>query len=577
VGTRLSSRINKLSGHKVADRDSIQAVCDNAQTRKLMSWLDTVLTDETLTEAEVDKWNEIREEEDCFSVEENRLPVLRDNKEALEGEIALLKDKLEKSQGQEKVLSQQFSLLSAQSKECREETGRISAQVKANQDLSMSVTAASRVLQHKFDSQIVSLTEAITANLALQDKHNNEAAVFLSHLTLDGFTEAELQFTKALDEFGEKLFFSGIASVPGDPKECKLITLNESEDKENKPQNKTNNQTLVHSYQHARETMKQVTTTYVNRVSANIAEEVTMKSVKNTISGLKTILGDLKAGRYSAEDGARAEGVSVQCVKKECQVKIMWEKEGLELITQLRDLQDSPILVGNYCQKLARQNYFMSRQTMFIEQLVTQISRHELMVNLLKSELATHSTTVDRLSELLVQIKGFVSEMKRQNALVEGDDAILPLKADRLCIGANETTLTTAIQLLGDAVVSDSKRMFYTHSELLEGLEGVHCGEETREAARGTLDSSVELIHTNLTRCSTMLEKGLATSAREERKLLAVLEELEPCVTGLWEDYNAKSQQATVDEMINTGRELFVHFYTNPDKLFEVLNNQLTI
>ena len=40
-----------------------------------------------------------------------------------------------------------------------------------------------------------------------------------------------------------------------------------------------------------------------------------------------------------------------------------------------------------------------------------------------------------------------------------------------------------------------------------------------------------------------MLEKGLATSAREEKKLLAVLEELEPVVTGLWEDYNAKSQQ----------------------------------
>ena len=58
-------------------------------------------------------------------------------------------------------------------------------------------------------SQIASLTEAITANLALHSKHNNDTAVFLSHLSLDGFTEAELQFTKALDEFGQKLFFSG--------------------------------------------------------------------------------------------------------------------------------------------------------------------------------------------------------------------------------------------------------------------------------------------------------------------------------------------------------------------------------
>ena len=40
-------------------------------------------SDETLTEAEVDKWNEIREEEDYFSIEENKLPVLRDNKEVI--------------------------------------------------------------------------------------------------------------------------------------------------------------------------------------------------------------------------------------------------------------------------------------------------------------------------------------------------------------------------------------------------------------------------------------------------------------------------------------------------------------
>lgn len=307
----------------------------------------------------------------------------------------------------------------------------------------------------------------------------------------------------------------------------------------------------------------------------NIAEEVTMRSLQNKITRLKAILSDLKAGKYSAGDGGRAEDVSVQCVKKECQVRMMWEKEGLGLIHQLRDLQDSPILVGNYCQKLARQNYFMSRQSTFIEQLISQISRHELMVNLLKCELANHSSTVDMMAQLLVQIKDYTNEMKRQTSLVEGDDAILPVKPDRLCIGANETMLTTAIQLLGDAVEQDSKRMFYTHTELLEGVEGVHSIEETKEAARGTLESSVELIHTNLTRCSTLLEKGLATSAREERKLLGVLEELEPLVTALWEDYNAKSQQATVDEMIKTGRELFVHFYTNPDKLFDVLNNQL--
>ena len=43
LGTRISTRVNKLAARKVADRDSIQQICDQPAARKLMSWLDTVL------------------------------------------------------------------------------------------------------------------------------------------------------------------------------------------------------------------------------------------------------------------------------------------------------------------------------------------------------------------------------------------------------------------------------------------------------------------------------------------------------------------------------------------------------
>ena len=43
LGTRISTRVNKLAARKVADRDAIQQICDQPAARKLMTWLDTVL------------------------------------------------------------------------------------------------------------------------------------------------------------------------------------------------------------------------------------------------------------------------------------------------------------------------------------------------------------------------------------------------------------------------------------------------------------------------------------------------------------------------------------------------------
>ena len=63
--------------------------------------------------------------------------------------------------------------------------------------------------------------------------------------------------------------------------------------------------------------------------------------------------------------------------------------------------QDVSILCGNYNLKLARQNYFMSRQDRVIDNLISQLCRQELLQIMLEHEYKQHRESVD-----LLQVRG---------------------------------------------------------------------------------------------------------------------------------------------------------------------------
>ena len=83
----------------------------------------------------------------------------------------------------------------------------------------------------RFEKQLEGLDAVIRDHIKLH-KEDQGAAKFLSSFPLGDYVEAELEFTKALGKYSEKLFFPGISRVPGNPRDCALVGTDE-EDKEN--------------------------------------------------------------------------------------------------------------------------------------------------------------------------------------------------------------------------------------------------------------------------------------------------------------------------------------------------------
>ena len=76
-----------------------------------------ILQDETLTEAEYEKYEEMcaSQIEDLFAEEDVKLPRLRSEKSSLEAEVAALQQELLECQEREKVFSKQYNILSGNS------------------------------------------------------------------------------------------------------------------------------------------------------------------------------------------------------------------------------------------------------------------------------------------------------------------------------------------------------------------------------------------------------------------------------------------------------------------------------
>ncbi|KAL5254651.1 hypothetical protein ACHWQZ_G014175 [Mnemiopsis leidyi] len=573
LGTRISTRVNKLAARKVADRDSIQQICDQPAARKLMSWLDTVLQDETLTEAEYEKYEEMcaSQIDDLFAEEDVKLPRLRSEKSSLEAEVAALQQELLECQERERVFSKQYNILSERDQRIRETGGRCTSRLGDGDNL--NTTAASKVLQHRFEKQLEGLDTVIRDHIRLHQQDQG-AAKFLSSFPLGDYVEAELEFTKALGKYSEKLFFPGISRVPGNPRDCALVETDE-EDKENSRRSVSN------SYRRVRDTVRRVKSTYLERQEEKIAETVNSAANEAKVMCLKSLIGDLTNDKFPKDEetlNRMAEEYSIACIRKEDEVKLLWKTQCLPLMVQLKNLLDVSILCGNYKLKLARQNYFMSRQDKIIDNLLSQLSRQELLQIMLEHEHRTHKESIDMLQDMLGHVSLLNKTMSQQRALVHGEDAIRPLKADKLCLGGNDKTLNCVITMLRSYLKQDTHNIFHTYEDLAGAItrlvgEAEGAREDSATAANNVSNVAASL-DDHLDGCAKCIDKGFTSTTMEEDRLAKSIEELEHLACSLKDSFTSKTEAIRNSDTVGIARKLFVWFFTDPSKLNEVLHGE---
>lgn len=573
VGTRISTRVNKLAARKVTDRDAVQQICDQPAARKFMSWLDTVLQEETLTEVEYERYEEMcaSEIDDLFAEEDVKLPRLRSEKSGLEAEVAALQQELLECQDSEKVFSRQYNILSDRDQKVRETAGRCGSRL--GDENNLNTAAASKVLQHRFEKQLEALDTVIRDHIKLHQEDEG-AANFLASFPFEDYIETELDFTKALGKYAEKLFFPGINRVHGNPRDCALVGT-DGEDKENSRRSLTGN------YRKVRDTVRRVKSTYLERQEETIAETVNMAASQAKIEALKSLIVDLTGDKYPKDEetlNTMAQEYSIACIRKEDDIKMLWHTECVPLMNQLKNLLDVSILCGNYKLKLARQNYFISRQDKIIDNLLSQLSRQELLQLMLEHEHRTHKESVDLLQEVLGHVSLLNRTMTQQRSLVNGDDAVRPVKVNKLCLCPNDKTLNSTITMLRTYLKQDSHNIFHTFEDLAGAISALvkEVGEakEDSSVATSTVSNITASLDQDLSGCAKCIDKGFTSTTHEEDRLGKEIEELEHLASSLRDNFSSKTEAIKSSDTVGVARKLFVWFFTDPTKLNEILHGE---
>ncbi|XP_058196653.1 AUGMIN subunit 3 [Rhododendron vialii] len=254
-----------------------------------------------------------------------------------------------------------------------------------------------------------------------------------------------------------------------------------------------------------------------------------------------------------------------------------------DLCWELAQLQDTYILQGDYDLKVMRQEYYISRQKAFINHLINQLARHQLLkiacqlekktmlgayalLKVIESELQGYlSATKGRVSRCLALIQA-ASDVQEQGA-VDDRDTFLHGVRDLLSIHSNaQAGLSTYVSAPG--IVQQISGLQSDLMTLQSDLE--HALPEDRNRCINELCTFIQSLQQLLFSSSTTaqpiltprsLMKELDEMEKINAKLSAAVEEvtLEHCKKN--EIVKHHSQE------VGLQRRVFVDFFCNPERL----------
>jgi HAUS augmin-like complex subunit 3 len=247
------------------------------------------------------------------------------------------------------------------------------------------------------------------------------------------------------------------------------------------------------------------------------------------------------------------------------------------LVQDLATLQVSAVLHGDYSLKMARQDYFTSKQDKVISYLEWQTARQELLSMLLELELRRHRDTHRLLSAASSQLSSWALSRDRRAQAMQSS-SLLPVKEARQTIDSGDQFASRMCSMLG--VAAGGPGPLLAHSALERAVGQVVQQTASLEALLSALHSEQRHTLQEVVTISELLGKQVFGSSgtghpqltvkeyeEECSKLEAVLGTMEQNIKKLLADFDTKKKCLQGNELIERERRLFVYFFTDPKRL----------
>ncbi|XP_007903424.1 HAUS augmin-like complex subunit 3 [Callorhinchus milii] len=394
--------------------------------------------------------------------------------------------------------------------------------------------------------------------------------VFLSQLLLNNYLQKEEQCTAALTAYTKKQFFEGIVELveSSDVDKFQLVDLS--------------CQTLLEESNEVRREYQQQMTrlqaAYTSGKRQLILAKAKEQSTKAGVQYAEKIFSLIQKRKVNdGEKETQSEGV--KCLKEiSCQVEQLINKELPDLIVENAQLLNMPVVKGNFDLQVTRQDYYTSKQDEVARQLIRQKTRFELLQLGYEMESRSHRDIHCVLENLTQELERIRNELA-QCLKVLSDQCLVQSNRQRNIIDSRDTSAIRLCQILdGD----NREQLFRTYDHLEE--QGKMLQNEAASLRyqleknrsdesylRSSLESDIERLRCVMYSGPKQLLLHSENLSGSFQKLESQLQKVTQILMDIDSEIKPKRQILESNLHLQHERNLYIHFFQNPDKLKEIV------
>ncbi|NXM77056.1 HAUS3 protein, partial [Serilophus lunatus] len=579
----------KRIGYPEADElngEDFDWMFESSEDRSFLEWFcGNVNEQHVVSEKELQDFNRLLE---------SREPILEGN--ALDEALKTLKPTDSKSTSQEKEeeeeelkkLEDEFQALQKFRK----------LQVHRHNKLQLLVTANSRLLQrlqgkeeeaqrdrraalevfaaanNKLGSELQSLAEAVRKFASSFTASGSEQGedlqpVFFSQLPLDEYLSLEEQSTTALVSRLKKHFCPGTLECDGDSHEGSF----QLEDLSMQVTRDGTDEVCEENKEVAR-----LQTAYIcaqHQLVQLQAEEEGMKSAVRCAESLLQSSGK-DIGQEENLD-AKISGLSDDISAIQQDIAQINNAELLPLLKEKAQLLTAPVLKGHLEHQIAQQDRFAARQEEICRHLVRQKGSFELIELACKMEIEKHQEMSCQLENLIESLKQSTDELQQRLQVITER---IPCAKPRNTISSEDGCSCRLYELLEGG--SKKQQLFKTYKNLeqmAEKLKQDHAAAQEQRAASSQeqslllsgLESDVAALRGALYGGGKQVQLRRPELTEQIHQLQGDLDKLNQLLMELVADLKSKRSCLESNKLQQMERELYVYFFTDEDRLKEMV------
>ena len=465
-----------------------------------------------------------------------------------------------------------------------------------NQQLQKSQKQKQQVLEKTNDDntqmnkaleQLKSSVEEVCA-FHRQDRGMAPAALgsspFLCAQSLDQYHTAEDLYLKELTSYTKKQFFNGIAVMARMPGDADLGVVELEGEGGTLLRGISEEAFQQHSKELAR--LKALyPLSEVQRINNLVAErhvQAACQRAEDELEKLKKAQGLDQLDPLLLRQQVKIKQARVNELRS--QIKELGESELPGLLKEMSTLQFTKILHGDCDLKIARQNYFTSKQDKVIFHLQAQRARHEMLSMLYELEFRRHRETHRLLSAAETQLVQW-KEGRDERCTLMRNPALFPQQAAKQTFDSKDHFVLRLCSVLG-VEPSSGLVAVLTYAGLQSSAEQLAKKVATLEGTKDSLSAERRQLVGDIEAAALQLQKLVYGHSgdyvdrpqliwkvfdEESAKLRAIMDSLEHNVKSLLKDYGNKKKMIESSPLLQKERDIFVQFFTNPPALAQMM------